>query len=163
MAAVAAFNGPMSAHWNVPQQFWLIGCNCGWHQRRNMTLFGMEVLGLSPGTWTPRCKIARDFQALLTFNDDTQEKCDFIYHRSGALRDTWVVVGDKPWLLKGEPHKPESATRQEWTSWASKSALPLPTVHGYVMCSVQGVQCDFLLMERVAFTSREMICAPHSC
>ena len=128
-----------------------------------MSLIGMEVLGLSQSAWTPRCNIAREFHALLTFSDGTQDKCDFLYLRSGAVRDIWVVVGGKPWLLKGEPHRPESATRQEWTAWASNPALPLPAVHGYVTCSVQGIQCDFLLMERVAFTFREMACARQSC
>ena len=121
---------------------------------------GMTVLGVSPGKRTPRCKIAADFQAQLLFSDGAKETCDIIYHRSGPNRDTWVVV-DKPWLLKGEPHAPQSATQQEWTAWTAKSALPLPTVHGFLMCSVQGGSCDFLLMDRVAYTFGMMMCGPH--
>ena len=149
-----------AASWCIPQQFWLICSNCGCLQKRNMSLIGLTVISVSPNTRTPRCKIAKDFQAQLAFSNGVKEICDFVFHRPGAVRDTWVVV-DKPWLLKGEPHAPQSATRQEWTAWTAKSALPLPTVHGYLMCSVQGVYCDFLLMDRVVFTFRMMMCVPH--
>ena len=116
---------------------------------------GLTVLGVSPGKGTPRCRIATDFQADLSFSDGARETCWFTYHKSGASRDTWVVVG-KSWLLKGEPHVPQSASLQEWTAWSARSALPLPTVYGFLTCSVEGVSCDFLLMDWVAFTFWKM-------
>ena len=109
---------------------------------------GLTVLRVYPGKRTPRCRIASGFQAQLLFSDGALDTCDFLYHKSGANRDTWVNV-EHSWLLKGQPHAPHSPTQQEGTAWAALSGLPLPTVHGFLVCSVQGVTCDFLLMAAV--------------
>ena len=91
------------------------------------------------------------------------EHVEFIYHRSGQNRDTFVAL-NRPWLLQGmalsrttKKCANQPVTNQcldEWQRYQGSHTLRpyLPVIFGYCEVTPEDVPVACLLMERVAFT-----------
>ena len=106
---------------------------------------------------TPRSKLPGNLTLHLHWKDGTGQRVQFMYHNSGAQRDTHCALGE-PWILKSEPQKPPrttSATRKEWEAFQESHVIPIPVCYGYFEKQVAGVPVEMLIMDRIAFTQME--------
>ena len=133
--------------------------------------FTLERLTVDPGAWplneprTKKMNFPKKFRATTEIHGASKrvEEVEFLYHKSGQNRDTFVAV-DRPWLLKGMTlsTKTKKCANQpvanqcfdEWQSYLSSGTLRpyLPVVFGYCEVMLENVPVACLLMERVAFT-----------
>ena len=131
----------------------------------------LKQLTVDPRGWprneprTKKMNFPERFFATTVIHGATErvEDVEFLYHKSGQNRDTFVAK-DRPWLLKGMAlsKKTKKCTNQpianqcydEWQSYlGSKTLRPyLPVVFGYCEVMPENVPVACLLMERVAFT-----------